>query len=162
MTEISPELASQLVMSNQDVDGPPLCYYGGGADEHAWIVLDGKVTCRDCPEELSLERLLEVFTEYDRIVKTGLAILQGELEQHRADITAAAGELMVSVDDMPPGSSTRRVVIANRLLLHSRNEGWSRISDLRRGLEQAIRMAEAGCGADLVRAELVRVLGSDD
>jgi hypothetical protein len=49
-----------------------------------------------------------------------------------ADVKAAAGSLGVPLDEMPPGSTLRRVVIANRLLIAARDRLLSRMVDWRR------------------------------
>jgi type I site-specific restriction endonuclease len=49
-----------------------------------------------------------------------------------ADVKAAAGSLGVPLDEMPPGSTLRRVAIANRLLIAARDRLLSRMVDWRR------------------------------
>lgn len=139
---------------------PGPCLDGGGSAEHVWILLDGKVQCRDCPEVVAPARLYEVFTEYSRIVESGLAILQGELDQHREDLKAARGELMVPVDEMPPGSTCRRLLVANRLISREREEAraktWALLNQLR-GLQV---MIEDGAPAHALSAQVEAALES--
>jgi len=47
--------------------------------------------------------------------------LSCEVTRARADLTVAAGELRVSLDDMPAGSTIRRLVIANSLMRRERD-----------------------------------------
>ena len=92
-------------------------------------------------------RALLVVTEYDKIVRSGLSILQGELDDLRRDFAAAAGEVMVSFDDMPPGSQLRRIVIANRLIRNERDEARAAAFKLRRLINEAMHMLGGLAGA---------------
>lgn len=57
--------------------------------------------------------------------------LQGEVTAARADLAAAAGELRVPLDDMPAGSTLRRVVIANSLMRRERDHERSLMRETR-------------------------------
>lgn len=133
-------------------DPEPACYYGGGINDHVWMIIkqdDGNcvpehVGCRDCPAVLSMDELLETWIEHNRIVKTGLSVLTGELDAMRADVEAARGELMVSLDEMPPGSTVRRLMIANRLMARERDEARGKVWDLKRFNEKVSHLIRNG------------------
>lgn len=122
----------------------PPCYHNDSVD-HAWVVVPWEpgipehVGCRVCSETLSNQELLDSYLETRRIVESGIAVITGELEQLRADHAAAAGELRVSLDDMPPGSVARRVVVANRHLSNERGRYREQRARLQRAIMLALR-----------------------
>ncbi len=130
----------------------PACYDGGGGAPHAWMLIDEDVVgvvpthvgCRDCPATLDLEFLLESYLEHQRIVATGIAVITGELEEARSDLAAASGELLVSMDEMPPGSRCRQLVIANRLMASERDRAREEVCKVRNVLKDLILMFEDG------------------
>lgn len=113
--------------------------------EHTWMVYeDGSIGCRDCLEVLAPKQLLEVYTEYDRIVKTGISVLQGELEDYRRDFEAAAAGLEIPIDQLPPGSDARLVVISNRLISHELHQANIENVAMLTDMELLHSMIEAG------------------
>lgn len=128
---------------------PGACYYGGGNGDHVWMRFmtpSGQeyVGCRDCPAELPLEKLLEVYTEYNNIVQTGIAVITGELEEFRADLDASARNLGVSLDEMPPGSTMRRVMMANSTMRRERQAAQDLYYEMRGRLMKLLALIEEG------------------
>lgn len=64
-----------------------------------------------------------------------------ELLQLRADVRAAAGELMVDLGDAPPGSLVARLLVANRLMSRERDEARERGNLLRQLCEGMLEEA---------------------
>ena len=145
----------------------PRCYGTDQQGDHSWTVRQISIAgsfsgfnvfCEDCALHMSRERAESLITEYYRIVQTGFSILQGELDDYRADFEAAAGDLRVDVRDAPPGSQLRRVIISNRLIGHARDgarahahEAWQRLSHILRMVEEGKPHVEiaAACHAAL-------------
>lgn len=76
------------------------------------------------------------------------------LAQHlEAEREAAAGEVLVSFDDMPPGSTLGKVVIANRLLKHENQNLRERIAELVDS-DLALRGRLVGLEADAAAKQL--------
>lgn len=128
----------------------PVCYHGGGSDDHVWQICRAPwrpgpfVSCRDCPAELPLERLLEVYVEYANIVKTGIAVITGELEEFRADLAASAAHFTVDLKEMPPGSTMRRLMMANSTIRRERREAQDMVYEMRGRLMKLLAMIEEG------------------
>lgn len=124
---------------------PPPCEGTGVHGDHHWIKYsDDSIGCEACLLDLPAERILEIITEYDRVLRTGISVLQGELDDYRTDFEAAAGEVLVSTDEMPPGSNLRRVVISNRLLQHARDEARAHAHEAWQRLSRVLKMIEEG------------------
>lgn len=110
-------------MSDEAKAAPERCYYGGGSGNHAWLILNnGRVMCADCPAEIDPDIACQMLHEYETIVKTGISVLTEELEAMREDVRIAATDLRVSMDEAGVGTTVRRLLIANRLLIHERDE----------------------------------------
>jgi len=117
-------MPGDLRFTDEDHDSKPRCYHGGGAAEHAWMVITPTyddvagthsqyIGCRDCPAVLSLQTLLDEHEELGRMVKSGLAVLLGELETHRKDLVDASTEYRVPAPE--PGSDMAKIMRENRL-----------------------------------------------
>lgn len=137
----------------------PRCYYGGGSDDHAWIVhqeegMNTHVGCADCPATLDLEDLVESYTTHQRLVATGIAVITGELEQYREDLKKAAGELSIPFEEMPAGSFTRQLVMANSLLRQERDRARFEVNCHRQALKDLLDMAEQGCSSEQLAARV--------
>lgn len=118
-------------MAVKELSSPELC-------EHPNIELTPLVQmtrCADCGFTFSHEEVFEAFQEYRTMVKTGIAILVGELEQYRKDLEIASGELMVPIPNLdsadPREINIRRMMHANSLMRRERDRARSAAHDLR-------------------------------
>jgi len=68
---------------------------------------------------------------------TGYSAALDEVDRHAEDVRIAAGECLVPVDEMPPRSHLRRVVLANRCWRYERDEMNEQIATLRTELGEA-------------------------
>jgi hypothetical protein len=81
--------------------------------------------------------------------------LRAKAAEADRDAEAAAGGLPISLGEMPAGSTTRKLVIANRLLIHERDRvtviagGWKRAFIEMRRRRDAARLEVLQLGADL-------------
>ena len=62
-------------------------------------------------------------------------------EKAEADIVSAAGELMVSMNEAPPGSTVARLLNANVLMRHARDAAQAEVARLRDAFADAINSA---------------------
>jgi hypothetical protein len=81
--------------------------------------------------------------------------LRAQVAEADRDAEAAAGGLPIPLGEMPAGSTTRKLVIANRLLIHERDRvtvtagGWKRAFIEMRRRRDAARLEVLQLGADL-------------
>jgi hypothetical protein len=144
-----PEPPVEPVQDEQCAHSFVTIHDGAGAD----------INCESCGLVVTHGELVEAYEELQTIVKTGLAVITGELEEHRADLVAAAGELRVSMPK--PGTDASKVLRANYLLrqnvakLHELNARLSvNVNQLQYKIECAIKLIANGCSGQ-ARADLI-------